>query len=173
MDLMDMPAALTEPLDELASFHRRAERHLASFAALALHLERNAVDSRSSATATGLIAFFSTGMSLHHADERDLLVLVEARVALGGTLREGLQSDQRDLALQWRGLRKPLEAVAEGLHRPLSHDAIHYFRVTHAAHVTREEGELFPGAARNLLSSDRAVLRSAIDARRIRNRRFA
>jgi len=171
-----MPASFAEPLDELASFHRRAERHLASFAALAVHLEANGVDSRASATAAGLIAFFSTGMPLHHADERELLSLVEARLALDGRftpLREGLESDHRELALQWRGLRRPLEVVAEGLHRPLSHDAIHYFRATHAAHVAREEGELFPGAARSLQMSDRAVLRSAIDARRMRNRRFA
>ena len=170
-----MPAAFAEPLDELASFHRRTERHLASFAALAVHLEAGRVDARASATAAGLVAFFGNGMALHHADEREVLVLMGARIGSDGklaALREALQSDQRDLVLQWRALRRPLEAVAEGLHRPLSHDAIHYFRATQAAHIAREEGELFPGAARSLQSSDRAVLRSAIDARRARNRRF-
>ena len=174
MKLHDFPSPFEDPVDALLGFHRRIERQLAALAKLQYDLEVDGVDAQVSAAAAGVLDFFSHSLALHHADEEDLLPLFEMRVAGAserggiGDLRHRLESEHREIERAWRGLRRPLEGLAEGMQRRLPDDLVAYFRALHAVHISGEESGLHLSAARLLLPADRAALGRGMAARRTR-----
>ena len=178
MRLDDLPPGFDEPVDALLGFHRRIERQLASLGRLPGHIESRGVDAESSALAGAALEFFTESIALHHADEEDLLPLIDQRLAQGERrerlreLRGRVESEHREMDRAWRSLRRPLEGLAEGVSRALPADLMQYFRVLHASHIALEESSFHLEAARSLLPADRAALGRGMVARRIRRRRF-
>jgi pyridoxamine 5'-phosphate oxidase len=139
-----------------------------------VHLEVFGIDAVASASAGSILQFFSQALPLHHADEeRDLLPMIKQRAAGRGELGDvrdlwhRLESDHREMDATWRRLRRPLEAVAEGLHRELPSDLAGYFRAIHSVHISAEEGGLHLLAARCLAPADQDSLARRMLARRI------
>jgi pyridoxamine 5'-phosphate oxidase len=180
MSLRDMSPALDDPVDALFGFHRRLERDLAALGRLPTHLEWFGLDVAASAAAAGLLHGLGTAAALHHAqEEHELMPLLERRIARPGereafrALRQGLEADHREIELLWRSLRRPLEAIAEGLARRLPVDEIRYFRAVWTTHISAEEASLHLLALRHLLPGDRTALARRIRARRERGLRAA
>lgn len=173
MNLHDLPGAIEDPVESLLGFHRRIERQLAALCRLPVHLEVHGVDPGASAAAAAIASFFTSAVPQHHADEeRELLPLIDLR--LGNTaerkefreLRQRLDVDHRDMDETWRRLRRPLEAIAEGVHRKLPESLVHYFRAIHSVHISSEEAGVHMLAMRRLRPEDHAVLAHRIRARR-------
>lgn len=179
MNLRDLPA-LDDPIDALFGFHRRLERDLAALGRLPTYLECFGLDVAASAAAAGLLHGLGAAAALHHAqEEHELMPLLQRRIACPGereaflSLRQGLEADHREIELLWRSLRRPLEAIAEGLVRRLSIDDIQYFRAVWTTHISAEEASLHLLALRHLLPGDRTALAQRIRARRERGLRAA
>jgi hemerythrin-like domain-containing protein len=178
MNLHDLPPGFDDPVEALLGFHRRIERQLAAIGLLPTHLEVRGMDAEASAAAATLVAFFSDALEIHHADEDELLPLLEARTAEAAErdglreLRQRLEAEHREMTRTWKTLRRPLDGIAEGVHRKLPVDLVHYFRVLHATHISIEEAGLHAAAARRLLPSDRAALGRGMVARRTRRHRY-
>jgi hemerythrin-like domain-containing protein len=178
MNLNDLPPGFDDPIEALLGFHRRIERQLASLGQLPCHLETRGVDAEASATAASVLEFFSNTVALHHADEEALLPMLDMRVAGGAAreelreLRHRLEAEHREMDRDWRGLRRPLEGIAEGMHRRLPLDLVQYFRAVQSLHISIEEASLHMSAARCLLPGDRASLGRGMVARRTRQYRF-
>ena len=172
MNLNDLPMAIEEPVESLLAFHRRIERQLAALCRLPVHLEVHGVDATASATAASIAGFFSHAVPLHHADEeRDLMPLLEPRLGASERaefreLRQRLDGDHRDMDATWRRLRRPLEAIGEGVPRKLSEDLVHYFRAIHSLHISVEEAGMHMLALRRMRPEDHAALERRMQARR-------
>jgi len=178
MNLHDLSFGFHDPVDALLGFHRRIERALAGVGSLPARLEAHGIDAETSAAAAAAVTFFSDAIALHHADEGELLALLDARLRLPpdrdefDDLRQRLESEHRQMNATWRSLRRPLEGIAEGVHRRLPQDLLQYFRALHGAHIAEEEASLHVLAARLLVPPDRAALTRGMAARRSRNHRF-
>jgi hemerythrin-like domain-containing protein len=177
MNLHDLPPGFDDPVDALLGFHRRIERQLAALGNLACHLEVHGADAESTASAASIVDFFTSAVVVHHADEEELLPMLEMRIvnprerAEIQDLRQRLEAEHREMDRTWRGLRRPLEALAEGMHRNLPVDLVQYFRASQATHISLEEARLHLTASRRLLPGDRAALGRGMVARRTRRYR--
>jgi len=177
MNLLDLPQGYDDPVAALLGFHRRIERQLSTLVQLPSRLQARGVDSHSTADAASLLAFFSGALAIHHADEEELMPVLEMRSAAGERervreLRHRLEAEHRDMDRTWRGLRRPLEGIAEGMHRNLPMDLVQYFRACQSTHISIEEAGLHLPAARCLRAADRASLERGMQARRTRKYRF-
>ncbi|HEX4779935.1 MAG TPA: hemerythrin domain-containing protein [Usitatibacter sp.] len=174
----DLPPGFDEPVDALLGFHRRIERQLAALGRLPAHLALHGLDAEASGLAGGTLEFFTDSIALHHADEEDLLPMLDLRASAERRdalreLRGRMESEHREMDRAWRTLRRPLEAISEGMVRALPLDLMGYFRSLHAGHIALEESSLHLEAARSLKATDRAALGRGMVARRMRRRRFA
>ena len=174
MNLNDLPFAVGDPIDTLFGFHRRVERQLANLGALSGRLATGEVDAESIAAAASLVDFFSRAMSLHHADERDVLrALAGARRNREAVeaLADRLEARHREIASTWRPLERSLGAVSAGASRRLPEDLVRYFRASHAVHISIEESALHV-AALALSPAERGSVARGMAARRTRSYRF-
>lgn len=135
--------------EALLAFHRRAERHLATLATLPAELARRGPSPVSTLSAEVLIACFDRECARRHAEEeRDLWPMLERSIADAGLrgqfrdLRRTLAEQHRGIEAAWRTVRRPLQAVAEGLQRRLDMDDIAHLRLLFAAHIHLEEDAL-------------------------------
>jgi hemerythrin-like domain-containing protein len=178
MNLLDLPVGFDDPIAALLGFHRRIERQLAILGQLPGNLEARGIDAHSTADAAAILDFFSGPLAIHHADEEALMPILEMRIASAAerdearALRHRLESEHREMDRTWRGLRRPLEGIAEGMHRNLPADLVQYFRACQSTHISLEEAGLHRTATRCLLASDRAALERGMHARRMRKYRF-
>jgi hemerythrin-like domain-containing protein len=165
MNLAIEPPLVDDSVERLFAHHRKAERHLAALGRLPIHLELHGVDAEASAIASTALQTFGTAMAVHHDhEERDLLPLLEQRIGAAQeaahfrALRTRIQADHRELARAWRELRRPLLAISEGLRREVPPQALGYFRVMSALHISAEEGAVHPLVHRYLRPGDREAL---------------
>lgn len=178
MRLQDLPPGFDDPVEALLGFHRRIERQLAALGRIPIHLESHGVDAECSALAATALDFFTSAIDLHHADEEDLLPLLEARLAGEPrdevrALRVRVETEHREMDRTWRALGRPLEGLAEGIKRGLPVDLLQYYRSLQSLHIGIEEAGIHRVAARCLLPADRAALGRGMVARRTRKHRFA
>lgn len=173
MQPLDFGMRFDDPVERMLSFHRRLERELAAFTRLPMHLESSGMGAEASAAAAGLLHCFGEESARHHAEEElDLLPMLERRIATARerdefrALREELHADHCEMQRLWRSLRRPLEAMAEGLERRLPAAEIQRFRALCTAHISAEEASLHVLAARHLLPRDMAVLAQRMGRRR-------
>ena len=160
-------------LETPAGFDERIERQLETLKRLRAHLAERGVDPEASAAAQAVLRYFALAAANHHEDEeKDLFPLLEARIADAGeaarfrAFREGLEQDHRALEAAWLRLRKPLEAVADGLSRLLPETEVHAFVSAYAHHILSEERNLLEFCNRWLTDEDRENLGRAMAARR-------
>jgi hemerythrin-like domain-containing protein len=177
MNLNDLPRTYDDPVEALLGFHRRIERSLAALAQLPCTLEATGPDAATTAAAAGLVDFFSRSLQTHHADEAELLRLLEPR-ARGSSrdwveeLRGRVDAEHHEMDRAWRALLRPLRAIAEGVSRGLPLDLVHYFRTIHSAHIAFEESALHLEAVRRLSPVERSALARGMAARRTRAHRL-
>jgi hypothetical protein len=81
MNLHDLPAGFDDPVEALLGFHRRIERQLGTLCQLPGKLEADGVDAQATADAASLLEFFSAAIAIHHADEEELMPMLEMRMA--------------------------------------------------------------------------------------------
>ena len=171
--LFDTPAGFDDPLEMLLGCHRRIERQLETLRRLREHLDRKGVDADASGAAQAVLDYFGRAASHHHQDEEaDLLPMLEARITESGDaarfreFRAGLERDHRVLESGWAKLRKPLEAIAEGLSRHLPAADVDAFAQAYLAHILFEEATIKALFDRWLGEADRRTLGLAMSARR-------
>lgn len=171
--LFDTPAGFDDPLEMLLGCHRRIERQLETLKRLRAHVASRGVDAEASVAAQAILKYFLGGAPNHHADEeKDLFPLLEQRITDPGerarfrTFREQLEVDHRELESAWSRLRKPLEAIGEGLVRTLPEGDVHAFVSGYAHHIITEETALGEFFNRWLDDADRKTLGRAMAARR-------
>lgn len=172
-DLFETPAGFDEPLEMLQGCHRRIERQLDTLKRLRVHLAGRGVDPEASAAAQAVLRYFALAAANHHEDEeKDLFPLLEARIGDAGeaarfrAFRESLEQDHRALEAAWARLKKPLEAIGDGLSRALPETEVHAFVAAYAHHILTEERNLLEFCNRWLTAEDRETLGRAMAARR-------
>lgn len=173
MNLSEPILVLDDPVAAIFSYHRRLERQLAALARLPVHLDAHGVDAEASATAAAVLHCLGPAAQRHHEEEeRELFPLLERRVALASDRHElrlllaRFEAEHLETERLARALRRPLEAIAEGLLRRLQADDIAVLRALCAAHLLAEEGVLQTLALRHLRPDDRTALGRRIRARR-------
>lgn len=171
--LFDTPAGFDDPLEMLMGCHRRIERQLETLKRLRVHIGAHGVDAEASAAAQAVLKYFQGAAMNHHADEEvDLFPLLEQRITDGGeqarfhAFRRELENDHHALVEAWTRLRKPLEAIAEGLVRALPAEDVQAFVSGYAHHILTEENALAEFFNRWLVEADREALGRAMAARR-------
>ena len=171
--LFDTPAGFDDPLEMLLGCHRRIERQLATLKRLRTHIAAHGVDAEASLAAQAILKYFLGAAPNHHADEeKDVFPLLEQRIADPGeharfrAFREQLEIDHRELGSAWARLRKPLEAIGEGLVRTLPEDDVRAFVAGYAHHILTEETALREFFNRWLHQSDLEALGRTMAARR-------
>lgn len=171
--LFETPAGFDEPLEMLLGCHRRIERQLASLQRLRQHVHERGVDPESSAAAQAILHYFGKAAPHHQDDEeRDVFPLLEQRITDPGEkarfarFREALEADHRKLEAAWTKLRRPLEAIADGLRRPLPEQDVRDFVEAYARHILTEEGALAEFFNRWLDDEDRSAVGRSMAARR-------
>ena len=172
--LFGTPAGFDDPLEMLLGCHRRIERQLETLKRLRSHVAARGVDAEASAAAQAILKYFLGPALNHHADEEhDLFPLLEQRITDHGerarfaAFRTELERDHRELQWAWARLRKPLEAIAEGLVRTLPENDVHAFVAAYARHILAEESALQEFFNRWLGAADREALGMAMASRRM------
>jgi hemerythrin-like domain-containing protein len=162
-----------DPLEMLLACHRRIERQLETLERLQSHVREHGVDADASLAAQAVLRYFVKAAENHHDDEeKDLFPLLEMRIPAGeekarfNALREKLELEHDAVREQWARLRKPMEAIAEGIQRSLPAADVHRFVSCYRAHIAVEEGALQDLFARWIDESDRGALGRSMRARR-------
>jgi pyridoxamine 5'-phosphate oxidase len=172
MNLIDLPVAFDDPVETLLGFHRRIERQLAALGRLPGHIEVFGIGPEAMSIAASVLSCFGPAFTAHHdEEERDLLPLIERRVVASELsafrdVRRRLEVDHREMERTWRELRRPLEAIGEGMLRRLPMGDVQYFRAITSTHISIEEGTLHALALRHLRPEDREALGRCMQARR-------
>lgn len=171
--LFDTPAGFDEPLEMLLGCHRRIEKQLETLQRLRAHLEAKGIDAEASTAAQSVLRYFEKAAVHHHDDEeKDLLPLLERRIAEPAAaqafraFRAGIEADHRELALAWARVRKPLEGIAEGLMRNLAQADVEALVEAYGRHIRCEEAAMTSLIPRWLTPEDLAALGRSMAARR-------
>ena len=171
--LFDTPAGFDEPLEMLLGCHRRIEKQLATLRRLREHVDARGVDPEATQAAQAILNYFERAAPNHHHDEElDLFPMLEARITDAGeatrfrAFRDSLLADHRALEAAWARMRRPLEAIADGLPRHLSETDVHEFAEGYARHIVTEEQALAEFFQRWLDDADRRQLGRSMAARR-------
>jgi pyridoxamine 5'-phosphate oxidase len=171
--LFDATVGFDDPLEMLLACHRRIERQLATLEKLRAHLTQHGVDAEASLAAQSILRYFAKAAESHHEDEeKDLFPLLELRIPAGeekarfNALRDRLERDHEYVREMWSRLRKPLEAIADGIPRPLPMFEVRAFTEAYSRHIEAEEKALGNLFERWIDGSDRAMLGRKMKDRR-------
>jgi hemerythrin-like domain-containing protein len=172
--LFDTTVGFDDPLEMLLACHRRIEKQLDTLKRLHAHIEARGVDAEASSAAQAVLRHFPRAAIDHHDDEeKDLFPLLERRITDAGegarfeALRVALERDHREVERLWARLRKPLEAIAEGITRRLPASDVHAFIAAYTRHILAEESALQEFFNRWLDDGDRVSLGRSMRERRM------
>ncbi|MBC8024002.1 MAG: hemerythrin domain-containing protein [Burkholderiales bacterium] len=171
--LFDAAVGFDDPLEMLLACHRRIERQLATLEKLRSHMDAHGVDAEASTAAQGVLRYFLKAAEDHHDDEeKDLFPLLEERIPAGAekarfhALRGTLERDHAEVRGRWARLRKPLEAIADGMTRTLQATEVREFVDAYKRHIAAEEESLPELFDRWIDERDRAALGRSMRDRR-------
>jgi hemerythrin-like domain-containing protein len=171
--VFDAAVGFDDPLEILLACHRRIEKQLDTLKRLRAQVDAGGVDAEASGAAQAVLRYFAHSAGRHHDDEeKDLFPLLEHRITDHGekarfhAFRGAIEGDHRRIERLWAKLRKPLEAIAEGLPRTLPAADVHEFVSAYARHILAEEAALQEFFDRWLDERDRVTLGRAMSARR-------
>lgn len=171
-DVSAKAPGMEAPLATLANCHERGARQCAALSGLAQHLAAKGADEEARALATGVLRYFDKAAKDHYADEEiDLFpALLDATAAADAqclrALIEGLTAEHRSLESAWARVRDELTAVAAGASAQLPAAGVAALVGHYEQHMTREDEELMPLAARLLGAAELARMGLAMAARR-------
>lgn len=171
--LFDTTAGFDDPLEMLLACHRRIEHHLEVLERLQAHVAQRGVDAEASGAAQSVLRYFTSAAEAHNQDEeKDLFPLLEQRIPAGAdkarfhVLRERLEGEHARVGELWTRLRRPLEAIAEGLPRHLVVADVGEYVDAYRRHIAEEEDVLTPLLVKWLDESDRGALGRSMRERR-------
>ena len=147
------PAApdFDHPIEMLTACHGRIEDQIETLDRLLPHIAAHGSDEQARQAAVNVMRYFDTAGEHHHEDEEvDLFPLLEARAKGAAALTQRLRADHAKMRALWQMLRVPLHAIAEGTSAQLDPTLIDEFARVYRDHITLEESELLPLAARVL-----------------------
>ena len=160
------------PLEMLSACHSRIERQCATLERLIDHVARHGVDEQAKAAAAAVMRYFDVAAADHHLDEEEDLFPALLESVAGSDpvcLRElttALTNEHRELEARWQQRIRPmlvqLSAGASSLHG----DEIRGWIRLYEHHVSREERELLPMAARLLSDAELERIGRAMRERR-------
>lgn len=149
------------PLEMLHACHGKILRLCDTLQKLAAHLPGNGCDQQARQAAQGILRYFDSAGKFHHEDEeQDLFPAL--RLSAGQdrekfeTLLERLLAEHVVMLAAWDALRPALVQLADGRNVPLPESLIEQFTASHTRHISLEEAELLPLAAR-LLSPQQTI----------------
>lgn len=171
--LFDVTVGFDDPLEMLLACHRRIERQLETLERLVVHIDGHGVDADASIAAQSVLRYFVKAAEHHHEDEeKDVFPLLEERIPAGeekarfNALRDRLEADHDAVRQQWTRLKKPLEAIADGLPRSLAAAEVREFTAAYRLHIAAEESALKQLFERWIDERDRGALGRSMRARR-------
>jgi len=171
--LFDTPAGYDDPLGMLLGCHRRIEKKIATLNALYAHLSAKGIDAEAVRAAQGVLRYFDVAGAHHHADEeQDLFPMLRQRITDASErerfarLDAQLRDEHREIERVWLRLRKPLEALADGLMRTIPETDVRAFATLYARHIQTEESVFRSLTERWLGKSDLLALGRAMAERR-------
>ena len=155
------------PLDVLLACHGRIEAQCATLEKLTAHLAANGCDTQAQQAARAILKYFDTAALDHHDDEeRNLFPLLEAAGGDCCELVELLTHEHDELALLWRALRAPLNALAQGEMAAVNAGLATRFASLNRSHIAFENARVLPLAREILRPADIERLGRAMAARR-------
>ncbi|MEO8278265.1 MAG: hemerythrin domain-containing protein [Ideonella sp.] len=160
------------PLEMLAACHGRVANQCDTLRRLVAHLISHGADRQAHEAAAAVMRYFDTSARHHHDDEEvDLFpALIESMAGSDAVclreLTQSLTAQHRELEQLWRSLRRRLEQVAAGKAALLPEEDVLAFIGLYERHITREESELLPMAARLLSDAELDRIGLAMRARR-------
>ena len=167
------PAGYDDPIGMLLGCHRRIEKKLATLKALAAHLATKGIDAEATLAAQAVLRYFTAAAIHHHDDEeKDVFPMLAHRVASPAdreslaALESLVREEHAEIDNAWARIRKPLEAIADGLMRSLSQTDVQALAALYKRHIAAEERGLIPLMQRCLTESDLRTLGRAMAQRR-------
>ncbi len=151
----DAAPSFDHPLEMLHACHDRILRQCELLEKLTAHLDREGCDAQAQQAAKAILRYFDAAGQFHHLDEEEDL-FPALRLSAGRdsmqleTLLGRLLSEHVVMLAAWNALRPVLQQLADGVDTPLSGTLTERFISSHTSHITVEEQDLLPLAARLL-----------------------
>ncbi len=140
------------PLEMLRACHGRILDQCNTLKILQQHLGVNGCDAQAQQAAQAILRYFDTAGQYHHQDEEiDLfpLLLVSSSSAANDLVRH-LLGDHQVMNDAWLLLRPRLQDITQGIATPLEARLVADFSAAYARHITLENAQLLPFAAKLL-----------------------
>lgn len=165
-------AGFQEPLEALATCHRRIEVHLGALEMLPEHLAEQGIDATAREAARFALRFFEVTGADHQRDEEDdLFPLLRRRAGeleraeISAVINE-LGAEHKTLDNQWARLRARLNAIAQGERATLGADDVAKFASLYRRHLEKESAVVLPFAREAISAAERRQLAERMAARR-------
>lgn len=165
-------ACFDTPLALLSACHQRILKQSATLQRLSAHLVTHGADTAAQQAAAQVVRYFDTAGHHHHQDEeQDLLpALLDAMAGSDAIclrdMRARITLEHRELDAVWYTLRTQLVALMQGDTAALDPRCVADFVARQQRHISFEEGELLPMAARLLSEEQLQALGQAMRDRR-------
>lgn len=166
----DAAPSFDHPLEMLHACHGKILQQCDTLKKLTPHLQLNGCDRQAQQAAQNILRYFDTAGMLHHQDEEaDLFPALRASdQEQVPALLARLLSEHIVMLSAWQALRTALLQIAQGITVSLPPSLTENFIRSHTAHITLEEAELLPLAARLLSLQQLAQIGRNMAARRTR-----
>jgi hemerythrin-like domain-containing protein len=165
------PPGFDRPIELLKDCHRRIEYFLGALSGAIARNRRGPLDGQAREFLNRAIEYFRTGLPRHTRDEEDsLFPRLQSAPELAACLA-ALAADHIEEESAMEALLRRLEPLAQGEALPADTldelaEAAAALRARYAAHIAREEEELFPAAARLLPETEMSAVGAEMAARR-------
>ncbi len=156
------------PLEMLLACHGRIQSQCATLHKLLQHLSSHGCDTQAQQAAQAILRYFDTAGQNHHDDEEQdlfpcLLATPNSEVH---ELIARLLDEHKVLNAAWHQLRPLLLDIAEGREVALDIKSVEHFIKVHDRHISLENEQLLPQAARLLDTIQLEALGRSMAARR-------
>jgi hemerythrin-like domain-containing protein len=139
------------PLEMLRACHGKILRQCEILKKLAVHLHNKGCDSQVKLATQGILRYFDTAGQFHHQDEEEnLFPALRTYPDVDTALLDRLLSEHVVMLAAWDALRPVLVQLAEGNNVKLDAALCEQFIGSYSRHITLENAELLPHAARLL-----------------------
>ena len=156
------------PLEMLLACHGKIQAQCATLHKLLQHLLSHGCDAQAQQAAQAILRYFDTAGQNHHDDEEQDLFpcLLATSNAEIHKLIAHLLDEHKVLDTAWQQLRPLLFGIAEGQATELDIKSAEHFIQVHDRHISLENAQLLPQAARLLDHMQLETLGRSMAARR-------
>lgn len=158
------------PIEMLHACHGKILRQCETLKKLSIHLEENGCDEAAQQAAQGIMRYFDTAGRFHQLDEElDLFPALRSCPEYDQKLQrllERLEAEHVVMMSAWAALQVHLCTLADGKLSLIPQAVQKQFIDSHTSHITIEENELLPLAAKILTAGQLNTLGAKMFARR-------